>query len=210
MLLYTIIIVIGVILTSTLNILFNPLYHDKFWLYIIFTVALTIIVILIDGLVALIIRKMPEKWFQKDKWPFHTSEGEMKFYNFLKVQKWKERVPELGSFTGFHKNKVANPFDNEYIGRYILEARYGIAIHLASVPASFLILLLDWKMYIGQSNIWLTIALPIAVINAILIVLPAFILKYNLPRLLRIYENNIILKKMKERRQKLHEKEAQE
>ena len=65
-------------------------------------------------------------------------------------------------------------------------------------------------MYIGQSNIWLTVALPIAVVNAILIVLPAFILKYNLPRLLRIYENNIILKKMKERRQKLHEKEAQE
>ena len=209
MLLYSIIIAIGVVITATLNILFNPLYHDKFWLYIIFTVALTVIAILLDGLVAFIIRKMPEKWFQKDKWPFHTSEGEMKFYNFLRVQKWKDHVPELGSFTGFHKNKVTNPFDNEYIARFILEARYGIAIHYASVPASFLIILLDWRMYTGQSNIWLTIALPVAVVNAILIVLPAFILKYNLPRLLRIHENNIILKQMKERREKAKAQEQE-
>ena len=201
MVLYLIIIGIGVVITSLLNILFNPLYHDQWWLYIIFTVALTIIAILLDALVALIIRKMPEKYFQKDKGIFRTTEKEMKFYNFIKVQKWKDYVPELGSFTGFHKNKVANPFDNEYIARFILEARYGIAIHFYSVPASFLLILLDWKMYIGQSNIWLTIALPVAIINAILIVLPAFVLKHNLPRLLRIYSNNIDLQRRKAERE---------
>lgn len=193
----------------TLNSFFNPLYQDKWWLYIIFTVAAVIIVILIDALVAIIIRKMPEKWFQKDKGIFRTTERELKLYNFLRVQKWKDHVPELGSFTGFHKNKVTNPFDNEYIARFILEARYGIAIHIYSVPASFLILLLDWKMYTGQSNIWLTIALPVAVINAILIVLPAFVLKLNLPRLLRIYNNNIELKKQKEAREQKQKEKAQ-
>ena len=201
MVLYLIVILVSMVVTSVLNILFNPLYHDKWWLYIIFTVALTIIVILIDALVAIIIRKMPEKYFQKDKGIFRTTPKEMAFYNFIRVQKWKDYVPELGSFTGFHKNKVANPFDNEYIARFILEARYGIAIHFYSVPASFLIILLDWKMYIGQSNIWLTIALPVAIINAILIVLPAFVLKHNLPRLLRIYNNNIELLKRKAERE---------
>ena len=208
MLLYSIIILISAVAIITLNSFFNPLYHDKWWLYIIFTVALIIIVILIDALVALIIRKMPEKYFQKDKGIFKTGERELKFYTFLRVQKWKDYVPELGSFTGFHKNKVTNPFDNEYIARFILEARYGIAIHFYSVPTSFLILLLDWKMYSGQSNIWLTICLPIAIINAILIVLPAFILKVNLPRLLRIYNNNIELKKQKEAREKAKKEEA--
>ena len=201
MVLYLVIIGIGVVITSLLNILFNHLYHDQWWLYIIFTVALTVIAILLDALVALIIRKMPEKYFQKDKGIFRTTEKEMKFYNFIKVQKWKDYVPELGSFTGFHKNKVANPFDNEYIARFILEARYGIAIHFYSVPVSFLLILLDWKMYIGQSNIWLTIALPVAIINAILIVLPAFVLKHNLPRLLRIYNNNIDLQRRKAERE---------
>ena len=208
MLLYSIIILVSAVAIITLNSFFNPLYHDKWWLYIIFTVALIIIVILIDALVALIIRKMPEKYFQKDKGIFKTGERELKFYTFLRVQKWKDYVPELGSFTGFHKNKVTNPFDNEYIARFILEARYGIAIHFYSVPTSFLILLLDWKMYSGQSNIWLTICLPIAIINAILIVLPAFILKVNLPRLLRIYNNNIELKKQKEAREKAKKEEA--
>ena len=111
--------------------------------------------------------------------------------------KWKEHVPELGSFTGFHKNQFTNPFDNEYVSRFILEARYGVAIHLFSVPAAFLIILLDWKMYTGQSNIWLTICLPVAIVNAILIVLPAFILKYNLPTLVRIYNNNLEKEKRK-------------
>ena len=208
MLLYSIIILISMAAVITLNSFFNPLYQDKWWLYIIFTVALVIISILIDALVAIIIRKMPEKWFQKDKGIFRTGERELKFYNFLKVPKWKDHVPELGSFTGFHKNKVANPFDNEYIARFILEARYGIAIHFHSVPASFLIILLDWKMYTGQSNIWLTIALPVAIINAILIVLPMFVLKVNLPRLLRIYNNNIELKKQKEAREQKKKEEA--
>ena len=198
MLLYSIIIILSMIVIAVLNSLFNPLYHDKFWIYIIFIVVFTIGVIILDGIVAFVIRKMPERWFQEDKGMFKTSQRERKFYRFLRVNKWKEHVPELGSFTGFHKNKFTNPFDNEYIARFILEARYGIAIHFISVPISFLILLLDWKMYTGQSNIWLTIALPIAVINAILIVLPAFILKYNLPTLLHIYEGNLRKQKQKE------------
>ena len=172
MLLYSIIILVSMAVVITLN-----------WL--------------IDGLVAFIIRRMPEKWFSKDKGIFKTGPREFKFYKFLKVNKWKEHVPELGSFTGFHKNQFANPFDNEYVSRFILEARYGVAIHLFSVPAAFLVILLDWKMYTGQSNIWLTICLPVGIINAILIVLPAFILKYNLPTLVRIYNNNLEKEKKK-------------
>lgn len=202
MLLYIIIIIIGTALTATLNIFFNPLYQDKWWLYIVITLGFVVVAIIIDALVALIIRRcLPEKCLAKDRRIFRTGKAEMKFYTFLKVQKWKDFIPELGSFTGFHKNKVANPFDNEYIARFILEARYGIAIHFYSVPASFLVILCDWRMYTGQSNIWLTIALPVAIINAILIVLPAFVLKHNLPRLLRIYNNNIELQRRKAERE---------
>ena len=210
MILYLVIIALGIVATDTLNIFLNPLYHDKWWLYIIFTVGFVVLAIIVDALVAIIIRKMPEKWFQKDKGLFHTGEKELKFYTALKVQKWKDFIPELGSFTGFHKDKVANPFDNEYIARFILEARYGVAIHFYSVPASFLIILADWKMYTGQSNLWLTIGLPVAMVNAILIVLPAFILKYNLPRLVRIYNNNIDLENRKKAREALKQKQTEE
>ena len=199
MLLYSLIIIIGGIATTILNIFLNPQFQDKLWLYPLITLALIIISILIDGLVAFVIRRLPEKWFKEGKGFLKTSYAEMKFYHFIGVHKWKNFVPELGSFTGFHKNKVDKPFDNEYIGRFILEARYGVAIHLFSVPTSFLVLLLDIWMYTGPSNIWLTIALPVAVVNATLIVLPAFVLKFNLWRLVAIYDNNNLkLEKMKQ------------
>jgi hypothetical protein len=202
MVLYLITIFVGVALVSALNIFFNPLYQDGWWIYILFTLGFTVVAVIVDAIVAIVIRKMPERWFQEDKGIFKTSERELKFYRFLKVHKWKDFVPELGNFTGFHKNKVVTPFDNEYISRFILEARYGVAIHFYSVPASFLIILCDWRMYTGESNLWLTIALPVAIVNAILIVLPAFILKYNLPRLIAIYNNNIELEKRKKQAEK--------
>ena len=188
--LYSIVIIFCMTLISGLNMLFNPLYQDQVWIYILFTIGFTVMAVVIDGIVAFVIRKMPEELFEKNKGIFKTGERELAFYEFLRVKKWKDYVPELGCFTGFHKNKLANPFDNKYIWRFIIESRYGVAIHFYSVPTSFLLLLLDWRMYSGESNIWLTIGLPVAIINAILIVLPAFILKYNLPRLLRIYDKN--------------------
>ena len=80
MLLYSIIIVIGMAIIATLNCLFNPLYKGKWWLYIILVVGFTIAAILLDGLVAFVIRRMPEKWFLKDKGMFKASQKELIFY----------------------------------------------------------------------------------------------------------------------------------
>lgn len=196
MIFYLIVIVVTIIAVSLLNIFFNPLY-SRWWIYILVVLGFTLLALIVDALVALIIRRcIPEKVILKDKKIYHTSDKEMRFYRFLKVDKWKDHIPELGGFTNFHKDKLVNPFDNEYIKRYVIEARYGALIHIYSVPASFLILLADYNMYVGRPNLILTIALPIAIVNAILIVLPAFILKYNLPRLTRIYENNIKIQEM--------------
>ena len=184
---FIILIMMGII--SGLNIAFNPMY--EWYIYLIAVVAYVIIVIIIDAIVATVIRKMPEKYFDYHKRVFNTTKSELKFYKLIGVKKWKEHVPELGMFTGFRKNKIANPKDPAYLSRYILEACYGIIIHFWSVPASFLIMLFDFKMYTGNSNLWLCVAMPVAIVNAILIVLPAFILKYNLPKLVRLYEISI-------------------
>ena len=184
--LYLFIILFMMGLISGLNIIFNPMY--EWYVYIIYTVILVIISVGIDGLVATIIRAMPEKYFDYQKKVFKTSKFEMKFYKLIGVKKWKEKVPELGMFTNFRKNKVENPKDPKYLARYILEACYGIIIHFASVPAAYLIILCNLDLYKGQVNLSLTVCLPVAIVNAVLIVLPAFILKYNLPKLVRLYE----------------------
>ena len=191
MIFYSLVIIISSVAIYLLNFFLNPM-NLEWWVYLIWLIGFILAVFIIDALVATIIRKcMPEKWFSYKKRLFKTSDREIKFYKAIGVDKWKNHIPELGGFTNFHKNKVENPFDNEYISRFILEACYGIAIHLYSVPASFLILLLDFNMYTNGSILFLTMGLPVAIINSFLIVLPAFILKYNLPRLIRIHENNI-------------------
>ncbi len=194
---YLIISIVAASCIYLTNGFLNPL-HD--WGY--YAIAMAIFITLevaIDALVALIIRKMPAKRFSMDKKTYNLGSFERKFYKFIRVPLWKDKVPELGSFTGFHKNKVTNPFDNEYIGRFILESCYGISIHFWSVPFSFLPIFIDYRMWTGENNVGLTIALPVAVVNAVLIVIPAFILKWNLPMLKNIYKNNL---KREERKKK--------
>jgi len=191
MILYSIITVISLALIVTLNTIFNPAQSEYWWFYLVYSLAVAIIAFLLDALIAFVIRRMPAKWFSYKRHMFQASDKEMRFYKFIKVDAWKNYVPELGGFTSFHKDKVVDPNNNKYMERFILEACYGVSIHIWSVPASFLLLLLDYKMYAGSSMLWLTICLPIAVINAILVLLPAFILKYNLSRLTKIYELNL-------------------
>ena len=190
MLFYIIVIVVSAVVISLLNIFLSPMGYP-WWGYILATLAFIVAAILVDALVAFIVRKlMPAKWFDKDK--FKVSRKEEMFYQKIKIGKWKNLVPELGgSTTGLSKSHLDDPYDNTYISKYILEVCYGIVVHVASVPASFLILLADWHIYSGNFALFLGIGLPVAIINAILIYLPAMILRSNLPRLIRIYNGNV-------------------
>lgn len=197
MTLYIIIILISTVLIAVPNAIFRP-GGEPWYMYLIMTVAAVAASLLIDGIVAFVGRRLPKKWMNPNKKIFHTSDREMKFYEKIGVRKWKDKVPELGGFTSFHKNKLSDPWNNEYVERYMLEACYGVIIHLFSPFFGFLIIALDYKMYTGWSWMWLTIMIPVAIVNAILIVMPAFILKYNLPKLKMLWDINMKNKKKRE------------
>ena len=197
MVLYIIVIIASTVIIAVPNIIFRP-GGEPWYMYLIMTVAAVAASFLIDAIVALIGRRLPKKWMDPNKKIFHTSDREMKFYEFIKVRKWKDKVPELGGFTAFHKNKLSDPWNNEYVERYMLEVCYGVVIHVASPFFAPLIVLLDYKMYTGWSWMWLTIMIPVAIVNAILIVMPAFILKYNLPKLKMLWDINMKNKKKRE------------
>lgn len=197
MILYIIIILVSTVVIAVPNIILRP-GGEPWYMYLIMTVAAVAASLLIDGLVAFIGRRLPKKWMNPNKKIFTTPDKEMKFYEKIGVRKWKDKVPELGGFTSFHKNKLSDPWNNEYVERYMLEACYGVIIHLFSPFFGFLIVLIDYKMYTGWSWMWLTIMIPVAIVNAILIVMPAFILKYNLPKLKMLWDINMKNKKKRE------------
>ena len=186
---YLIIIALSCLIIYLPNALINPANIDNPWLYYLIALAIFVVgEVILDALVAIIGRKLPEKCVNPRKGFILTRDWEMKLFLFLRIQKWKNFMPDLGAFTKFPKGNLLDPYNNEYIKRYIVEASYGVWIHYVSVPASLLILLLG---FIEPSNVTLlTVGLPVVFVNMILILLPALTLKFNLPRLIRIADMN--------------------
>lgn len=144
----------------------------------------TVTVIALDGLLALLIRRLPQRWFCRGKRFFIASRRECRLYVALGVRRWKDKIPELGMFTGFHKNRVRHPQDNAYVARFILECNYGAVIHLVGALLGFLIVFLyplDCAPWVG---------IPVAAVNFFLNLLPLFALRYNVPKLEALYALN--------------------
>lgn len=143
-------------------------------------------VILLDAIVATVSRLLPEKCAKHDQKIFTVSAKEKKFYEKLKIRKWKDKVPEIGHFTGFRKNKIADPKSVEYLDRFLLEACYGEIGHFFSFFFGFFILLL-----FPISEIWLGVAIPVACVNAVLNLPSLFILRYNSYKLEILRKSNL-------------------
>ena len=141
-------------------------------------------VIAVDGLLAFIARRLPERWFAPEAKIFSVCKLEQRLYRRTKINVWKKYVPEWGCFTGFHKDRMRDPNSSEYVGRFLLESNYGVLGHVAGAIFGFLIMLLPFLPAF-------TVALPIAAVNLLLSLLPAMILRFNTPPLRRIYRRNV-------------------
>ncbi len=171
---------IGVILIAVLIIAaWNVLLFSTFFEALFYTAFATVAVIAVDAVTALFVRHLPERWFAPDSPRFHVGEKERKFYRKLKIKAWKDKVPELGCFTGFHKNKLESSGDSEYLARFLLESNYGVVIHVVNALAGGLIVLLP--------GVDAQIGIPVAAVNFVLSMLPVAILRYHTAPLRRLY-----------------------
>ena len=172
--LYLSVIGISMTLISAVNICLGTAP----WYYVIVAVIwCTALQFGIDGLIAIIINKMPDEWFGVDNSLYFVSERERRFYRFLRVREWKDKVWELGGLGGFSKKELKAPDDPEYIEKFIIECNKGVATHRLSYPMGFL------AMLTLSDLCALTVAIPVAVVNVFLNVLPTFALRYNTPML---------------------------
>ena len=127
--LYLSVIGISMTLISAVNICLGTAP----WYYVIVAVIwCTALQFGIDGLIAIIINKMPDEWFGVDNSLYFVSERERRFYRFLRVREWKDKVWELGGLGGFSKKELKAPDDPEYIEKFIIECNKGVATHRLS------------------------------------------------------------------------------
>lgn len=167
---------------SVLGWLLLPFTYGEALFY---TVCATAAVVLLDALTATLCRAFPKKWVPETAKIFKVSAREKRFYEKLKIRKWKDKVPEIGHFTGFRKNKIADPKNPAYLERFLLECRYGEVVHFASCPVGFLILL---PLPFLPAYFW-AIALPVAIVNTCLNLPSLFILRYNSYKLSILYQS---------------------
>lgn len=156
----------------------NIVFYTASWYNVIIAVTLcTAAQFALDGLIAAIINRLPDRFFSTDNRFFNVSEKEQKLYKKLKVRRWKDKVWELGGLGGFSKKSLENPNSPAYIERFIIECNKGVLTHRLSFPIGFLPMLFLPNIYA------LSIALPVAAVNLFLNILPTLALRYNTPKL---------------------------
>lgn len=168
------------------NILFSaPVLGFTAWQVIAAVLSHVAAVIIIDGVTAFTVRWiLPKKLFTGIKKVYAADVRERRVWEFFGVKKWKEKIPELGFFAAFRKNKIADPKNNEYVSRYITEANCGVAVHFAGIVCGFAII------FLMPLNRCLCFGIPVAVVNAVYNGLSLIILRYNLPKLHKLYRIN--------------------
>lgn len=175
--LYLSVIGIAMLVIAVVNIIFEV----AAWYYIVIAVVwCTALQFALDGTLAIVINKMPNKWFGVDNPHYSVSEMERKLYKKLKVREWKDKVWELGGLGGFSKKHFTEPDNPAYIERFIIECNKGVLTHRLSYPIGFLAILTL------PNACAFTIALPVAVVNLFLNILPTLALRYNTPMLISV------------------------
>ena len=162
------------------------------WYYVIIAVVwCTALQFALDALVAISIRLTPDKLYGIDNSLYRISEWEKNMYKRLGVRRWKDKVWELGAAGGFSKKTLTDPSDPKYIEKFIIECNRGVMTHRLSYPIGFL------AMLTLPGACALSIALPVAVVNLFLNILPTIVLRYNTPKLKSLLSH---LKRKEERR----------
>lgn len=182
MALYLSIITLAICILSAINILGNFLAYSPAIVILIICGGVAIQFAL-DGLFAFLVHLMPNSWFKIDNKFYNVSDKERKFYEKIKIRRWKDKVWELGGLGGFSKKSLqANP-DKEYFEKFLIESNKGVLTHIIGCFIGFLLI----PIYLPLSCI-LSVSLPIAIVNFILNLPSLFILRYNTPKLLVAYK----------------------
>ena len=171
---YLTVIGIAMFIISVINIILGT---ATWYNIIILVVVCTALQFALDGLIAIIINKMPDKLFGAENSLYNVSEFEKTLYKRIKVRSWKDKVWELGGLGGFSKKNLASPSSPEYIEKFIIECNKGVLTHRLSYPIGFLPMLFISNMCACS------IALPVAMVNLFLNILPTLVLRYNTPKL---------------------------
>lgn len=155
-----------------------------------------LIAFLIDAVVALIVRYLlPKRWMDGRLRFWRVRKAERGIYVRLGIRRWKDKIPETGGLlVGFSKKHIAEPKSPEYLLKFLSETCYAECMHAISVIAGFAVIPLSFSALLPFYEHLLFFGLPVAIINAILHILPILVQRYVRPFLLHAYDHHCLRK----------------
>ena len=175
MILYCVVVLVCTAIIAVCNVMFNTSMSTSF--VILATILSVVAVVIVDAIIALIVSRTSDKKFNVQAKIYNISKRTSKFYEWLKIKSWKDKVVELGALNHFRKNKIKDPNNNEYLNKFLIESAKGIWVHLLSMFLGFLII------FILPLKYSYCIGIYVAFVNLVLNLLPLMILQYNIPKL---------------------------
>ncbi len=178
-------IIISAIFIILGNTLVNSSVMDISMLEISLLTILTIILMVaIDAVVAILLHEFPKlffkefmdkTWFYKaETFPFKTYKFERDLYEKFGIKKWKDLLPNK---MGMRKDKLEDKNDTKYLNMFLIENCRAEFMHLLSMFFGFAPLFFLSTKYI-------TITLPVMIVNMILQFLPVLVQRYNRPKIM--------------------------
>lgn len=150
----------------------------------------------IDALAAILTRALAKGRAVDPLAPYYTvAKWEKKLYVKLGVRVWKDKIPEMGGLlVGFQKKKVETRDDPEYLMFFLRETCYAELMHIISAFLGFL------NVFTLPLSCALYFAVPVAIVNFVLNILPVIVQRYVRPSLLLSY--NRCVRKAQKREEK--------
>ena len=189
MVLYLLIILIGMVLVAAGNAVYGVAAGTvSWWLPAVLTVGTVAALFICDLLFAFLIKSLPRKWFNPRRRIFRAGRCETRFYEFLRINKWKDKIPEVGKLVGYDKTKVGD-LSAANLKMFLTETAYAEVIHYFCLLSGVIVSIVYFLLPIPQiQGFFWTVILPCSLVNFFLNLPPIFIQRHNRPRLIRIYD----------------------
>lgn len=183
--LYSIIIALTLLIMTGVSIVKNYILGHETMLYSAFLPLSAILyVLVILGILAVVMRLIiPKSFWNYKRGLFKVTKRQVNIIKKLGIQRWKDKVPDLGWTAGFPKSSMKST-ETGYLAKFLEETCFAESMHFSAG-----VLGLTALIVFPIQDFFIT--LPIVLVNLILHFMPCLIQRYTRYRMGILYERKI-------------------
>lgn len=133
---------------------------------------------------AFLVRCLPMRLFSYTRALYREFRFEKRLYRILRVNRWKDHLPEAGGLAGFPKRRLAGELTLPYVEKFLTETCIAEVGHLAIGVLGYCSVGFAWLL--PDPHPYIPLFVGFATLNLLIQLLFVIIQRYNRPRLMRL------------------------